>query len=133
MRVNSRYIPKVIYFFSFFLIYCFGNRLTANAFKKMGSLRKECSTTCHQAKHILKAKRNKFTQPECKTCHTGLSNKVVSSPFSTPESAGITAQNSRLLKSLIQAVPSLISKNKVKKSEKAGSSMAYVPAGEFIM
>ena len=60
MRVNSRYIPKVIYFFSFFLIYCFGNPLTANAFKKMGSLRKECSTTCHQAKHILKAKKNKF-------------------------------------------------------------------------
>ena len=133
MRVNSRYIPKVIYFFSFFLIYCFGNPLTANAFKKMGSLQKECSTTCHQAKHILKAKKNKFTQPKCKACHTGLSNKVVSSPFSTPESAGITAQNSFLLKSLIQAVPSLISKNKVKKSEKAGSSMAYVPAGEFIM
>ena len=133
MRVNSKYIPKAIYFFTFILTCGFGNPFTANAFEKMGPLRKECSTTCHQAEHILKAKKNKYTQPECKACHTGLPEKIVSSPFSIPESAHITGKNNLLLKSLIQAVPDSRSKKTVMTQGKAPSPMAYVSAGEFIM
>ncbi|MBC8286919.1 MAG: formylglycine-generating enzyme family protein [Nitrospinae bacterium] len=95
----------------------------------MGPLRKECSTTCHQAEHIQKAKKNKYTQPECKACHTGPSEKIAPSPFSTP--AGFTSKNSLLLKSLIQVVSDSQPKGTIMKKWKA--SMAYVPAGEFIM
>ena len=127
MRVNSRYNSKSIYFLTFILAIGFG--CPANAFEKMGPLRKECSTTCHQAEHIQKAKKNKYTQPECKSCHTGVSEKIALSPFSTPR--GLASNNSALLKSLIQAVPGSQTEGTVLKKGKA--SMALVPAGEFIM
>jgi len=93
----------------------------------MGPLQKECSTTCHQAEHILKAKKNKYTQPECKACHTG--QKIASPPFSKPTSH--VSNKSLLLKSLIQATPNSQPKGTIMKKWK--SSMAQVPAGEFIM
>ncbi|MZH03650.1 MAG: formylglycine-generating enzyme family protein [Nitrospinae bacterium] len=100
-----------------------------NAFEKMGPLRKECSTTCHQPEHILKAKKNKYTQPECKVCHSGAPGKIALSPFSTP--GGLPGKSNVLLKSLIQAVPNSQSAEKIEKKGKA--SMVLVPAGEFIM
>ena len=126
MRVNSRYVPRSIYFPIFFILAC-GFENPANAFEQMGPLQKECSTTCHQAEHILKAKKNKYTQPECKACHTG--QKIASSPFSTPTSR--VANKSLLLKSLIQATPNSQPQGTIMKKWK--SSMAQVPAGEFIM
>ena len=126
MRVNSRYVPRIIYFLIFFILAC-GFENPANAFEKMGPLQKECSTTCHQAEHILKAKKNKYTQPECKACHTG--QKIASSSLSTPTS--LVANKSLLLKSLIQATPNSQPKGSIMKKWK--SSMAQVPAGEFIM
>jgi len=126
MRVNSRYVPRTIYFLIFFIL-AFGFENPANAFEQMGPLQKECSTTCHQAEHILKAKKNKYTQPECKACHTG--HKIAPSPFSTPTSR--VANKSLLLKSLIQATPNSQPKGTIMKKWK--SSMAQVPAGEFIM
>jgi formylglycine-generating enzyme required for sulfatase activity len=125
MRYNSRYVPRSIYFFIFILAFGFEN--PANAFEQMGPLRKECSTTCHQAEHILKAKKNKYTQPECKACHTG--QKIVLSPFSTPISR--VSNKSLLLKPLIQAASNSRTKRTIMKKWK--SSMAEVPAGEFIM
>lgn len=129
MRVNSRYVPKSIYFLAFALAGSFVNPGISNAFEKLGALRKECRTTCHQAEHILKAKKDKFTQPECKSCHTGIAEKSPPSPFSTP--ARLAGKTNLLLKSLIQAVPDSRPKGKVRKQEK--SSMALIPAGEFIM
>ena len=126
MRVNSRYVPRIIYFLIFFILAC-GFENPANAFEQMGPLQKECSTTCHQAEHILKAKKNKFTQPECKACHTG--QKIASPPFSKPTSH--VSNKSLLLKSLIQATPNSQPKGTIMKKWK--SSMAQVPAGEFIM
>jgi formylglycine-generating enzyme required for sulfatase activity len=102
------------------------------AFEKLGSLRKECRTTCHQPEHILKAKKNKFTQDECKACHTGIVEKKVLSPFSIPASTGLIAKNSLLMKSIIQASPSSSSK-KTMSQDTPSTSMAKVPAGEFIM
>jgi formylglycine-generating enzyme required for sulfatase activity len=125
MRYNSRYIPRSIYFF--ILILAFGFENPANAFEQMGPLRKECSTTCHQAEHIIKAKKNKYTQPECKACHTG--QKIASSPFLTPTNR--VDNKSLLLKSLIQTTPNSQSKGTIIK--KWTSSMAQIPAGEFIM
>jgi len=127
MRVNYRYVQRSIYFLIFILACGLDN--PASAFEKMGPLRKECSTTCHQAEHIQKAKKDKYTQPECKACHTGPSEKIALSPFSTP--TGRVAKNSLLLKSLIQAVPDSKPKGTIMKKGKA--SMAQVPAGEFIM
>ena len=126
MRVNSRYVPRIIYFLIFFILAC-GFENPANAFEQMGPLQKECSTTCHQAEHILKAKKNKYTQPECKACHTG--QKIASPPFSKPTSH--VSNKSLLLKSLIQATPNSQPKGTIMKKWK--SSMAQVPAGEFIM
>ena len=125
MRVNCRY--KSVYFFAFILACFFCS--PAMAFEKLGPLRKDCQTTCHQAEHILKAKKNKFTQAECKACHTG--GKNILSPFSTPNPAG--GKNSLLLKSIIQAVPGSPPKEPAPKQKKASSSMAFIPAGEFIM
>lgn len=127
MRVNSRYVPKAIYFLAVIMAMGFSNPLASNAFEKLGPLQKECSTTCHQAEHILKAKKNKFTQPECKGCHVGQK----SSPFLTP--AGLTGKNSLLLKSLIQAVPNSQPKISTRVTKQEKTSMAYIPAGEFIM
>ena len=127
MRVNSRYVTGSIYFLAFILSYVFEG--PANAFEKMGPLRKECSTKCHQAEHILKAKKNKYTQPECKSCHTGLSEKIALSPFLTPR--GLVGNNNVLLKSLIQAVPDSQPEETALKNRK--SSMTLIPAGEFIM
>jgi formylglycine-generating enzyme required for sulfatase activity len=100
------------------------------AFEKMGPLRKECRSTCHQPEHILKAKKNKFTQEECKSCHTGIAEKSIPSPFSTPASTSLISKNSLLLKSIIQANPVHSPKNSVLQDKR---SMAEVPAGEFIM
>ncbi len=126
MRVNCRYkfkgISCGIYFF--ILAWGFFDPLTAMAFEKLGPFRKECKTTCHQPEHILKAKKSKFTQAECKACHTG--GKKILSPFSTPTSG----KSSLLLKSLIQATPGTSAKKP--KPEKL-SSMATIPMGEFIM
>jgi formylglycine-generating enzyme required for sulfatase activity len=133
MRVNSRYIPKSFFFLIVILTWGFGSPLTANPFEKMGPLRKECSTICHKVENILQAKRSKFTQPECKTCHKGLPKKIVLSPFSIPQLARITSNNSGLLKSLIQTTPNLQSKKTVLKEGNDSSRMAYIPAGEFIM
>ena len=133
MRVNSRYVLKSIYFHVFLLAWGLGKPLTAKAFEKMGPLRQECRTTCHQAEHILKAKKDKLTQPECKACHAGLSTKGTASPFSTYRPVGLIGKNGLLLKSLIQAVPDSQAKGKAKKDGKAPASMAYVPPGEFIM
>jgi len=102
------------------------------AFEKLGSLRKECRTTCHQPEHILKAKKTKFTQDECKACHTGIVEKEVLSPFSIPASTGLIAKNSLLLQSIIQASPNSSSK-KVMSQDTPSTSMVKVPAGEFIM
>jgi formylglycine-generating enzyme required for sulfatase activity len=128
MRVNSRHVQKQIYFFAFILLWGFGNPLAIMAFEKMGSLRKECQSTCHQAEHILKAKKNKFTQAECKACHTG----VVLSPFSPVGSTSLIGKNSLLLQSIIQANPGSSSK-KIMAQDKPSTSMVQVPAGEFIM
>jgi formylglycine-generating enzyme required for sulfatase activity len=125
MRINFSYVPRSIYFLIFILACGFEN--PANAFEKMGPLRKECSTTCHQVEHILKAKKNKYTQLECKACHIG--PEIASSPFSTPTDR--VANKSLLLKSLIQAVPN--SQPKTTLTKKGNASMAQVPAGEFIM
>jgi formylglycine-generating enzyme required for sulfatase activity len=125
MRVNSRYVLRTIYFFIFILACGFEN--PANAFEQMGPLQKECGTTCHQAEHILKAKKNKYTQPECKACHTG--QKIDSSPFLTPTSR--VANKSLLLNPLIQAASDSRPKGVIMKKWK--SSMAQVPAGKFIM
>jgi formylglycine-generating enzyme required for sulfatase activity len=99
----------------------------------MGPLRKECNTFCHQPEHILKAKKNKFTKPECKSCHTGSPEKIASSPFLAPELVSINDKTNLLLKSLIQTVPNSRSKKFFAKQGKTPASMAYVPAGEFIM
>lgn len=128
MRVNSRHVQKQIYFFTFILLWGFGNPLVTMAFEKMGPLRKECQSTCHQAEHILKAKKNKFTQAECKACHTG----SVLSPFSPVGSTSLIGKNSLLLQSIIHASPSSSSK-KIMAQDKPSTSMAEVPAGEFIM
>lgn len=138
MRVNSRYLSKSIYFLAFILASDFGNPLASNAFENSGPLRKECSTTCHQAEHILKAKKNKFTQPECKTCHTGVIEENTLSPFSVPTLAGLTGNNNRLLQPLIQTMPDSLAKNSTPKNstpvvKQKKPSMAYVPTGEFIM
>lgn len=125
-----------IYFLAGILICFFGNPMPADAFEKMGSLRKECRTTCHQAEHILKAKKDKFTQAECKACHTGVDNKDVSSPFSTPAPTSLISKNNLLLNSIIQAAPSSPMKKTAstpKPEANSTSTMAYVPAGEFIM
>ena len=127
MRVNSRYVPGLIYFLT--VILACGFVSPAGAFESMGSLRKECSTTCHQPEHIQKAKKDKYAQPECKACHTGASEAIALSPFSSPTS--LAGKNSVLLKSLIQAVPGSQSKGTITKNGK--ESMALVPAGEFIM
>ncbi len=133
MRVNFRYLSKSIYFLAFILASGFGNPLASNAFEKLGPLRKECHTTCHQAEHILKAKRNKFTQPECKACHTGVMEESTLSPFSAPIPAGLTGNNNLLLKSLIQTVSNSQAKTSIPVVKLKKPSMAYVPAGEFIM
>ncbi len=133
MRVNSRCLSKSIYFLAFILAPGFGNPLASNAFENPGPLRKECRTTCHQAEHILKAKKNKFTQPECKACHTGVIEESTLSPFSVPTPASLTGNNNLLLKSLIQTVPNSRAKNSTPVVKQKKSSMAYVPAGEFIM
>ena len=130
MRVNSRYVLKSIFFLAVVLILKSGDPLTAESFEKMGPLRKECSTSCHQSEHILKANKNRYTQPECVSCHVGPYDKVALSPFSAPKPAG---SNNLLLKSIIQAMPDTQSKKPVTDKEKELNSMAYVPAGEFIM
>ena len=130
MRVNSRYVLKSIFFLAVALILKSGNPLTAESFEKMGPLRKECSTSCHQSEHILKANKNRYSQPECASCHVGPYDKVALSPFSAPKPAG---SNNLLLKSIIQAMPDTQSKKPVTDKEKELNSMAYVPAGEFIM
>jgi hypothetical protein len=66
-------MPRSIYFFIFILACGFEN--PANAFEQMGPPQKECSTVCHQAEHILQAKKNKYTQPECKTFKTNESRR----------------------------------------------------------
>jgi formylglycine-generating enzyme required for sulfatase activity len=108
-----------------------GNPLPSLAFEKLGSLRKECRTTCHQPEHILKAKKNKDTQAECKTCHSGIAEKKALSPFSAPVPIGLTGTNNLLLKSIIQANPGSSSKEIMPPS--MSSAMTLVPAGEFIM
>ncbi len=131
MRVNSRH--ESICFLAFILAWGFFNPLASMAFEKLGTLRKECRTTCHQAEHIQKAKKNKFTQAECKACHTGVTEESTLSPFSVPTPAGLTGNNNLLLKSLIQTVPNSRAKNSTPVVEQKKLSMAYVPAGEFIM
>ncbi|MBT3922852.1 MAG: formylglycine-generating enzyme family protein [Nitrospina sp.] len=130
MRVKSGYILKSIYFFAFILIGVIGNPSACFAFEKLGALRKECQTTCHQPEHILKAKKNRFTQPECKTCHTGIVDNKVPSPFSALGPTGLLNQNSLLLKSIIQANPGSSSRVILQQDK---PSMAEVPAGEFVM
>ena len=132
MRVNSRH--EFIYFLAFILTWGFCNPLASMAFEKLGPLRKECRTTCHQAEHIQKAKKNKFTQAECKACHKGIAEKSTLSPFSTPNPTGFIGKNRLLLKSIIQAGPGSSSKQPVPQDKLSPStSMTKVPAGEFIM
>lgn len=132
MRV--KFSHPSIYVITFFLIWGFASPITATAFEKMGTLRKECQTTCHQPEHILKAKKNKFTQDECKACHTGVANQSAFSPFSIPKKAVPSTQNSLLLKSLIQANPGLTSKEPAPRDIRPSkATMAKIPAGEFIM
>ncbi len=130
MRVNSGYVLQPIFYLAFILALSIGSPLPSIAFEKMGPLRQECTTTCHQPEHILKAKKNKFEQEECKSCHTGITEKNASSPFSTP--VGLTRKNNLLLQSIIQARPASSVKEPVPE-EKGSASMAEVPAGEFIM
>jgi formylglycine-generating enzyme required for sulfatase activity len=130
MRVNSIHIKKSIYLFTLTLVCGVMDPLASFAFEKLGPLRKECRSTCHQPEHILKAKKNKYTQAECKACHTG--EKSIASPFSAPSSASLSGNNSLLLKSIIQANPSSPSK-KIIPQNKPLDSMVEVPAGEFIM
>ena len=132
MRVNSRH--EFIYFLAFILTWGFCNPLASMAFEKLGPLRKECRTTCHQAEHIQKAKKNKFTQAECKACHKGIAEKSTLSPFSTPNPTGFIGKNRLLFKSIIQAGPGSSSKQPVPQDKPSTStSMTKVPAGEFIM
>ena len=132
MRVNS--INKSIYFLALVLTWGIYNPLASTAFEKLGPLRKECQTTCHQAEHILKAKKNKFTQAECKACHTGIAENSTLSPFSTPSPAGLIGKNRLLLKIILQAGPGSSSKQPVPQDKLSPSTfMAKVPAGEFIM
>jgi formylglycine-generating enzyme required for sulfatase activity len=128
MRVNSRHIRKSIFFLTFILIG--SNPLACMAFEKLGSFRKECRTTCHQPEHILKAKKNKFTQAECKSCHTGIAEKSANSPFSAPSSISLNGNNSLLFKSIVQTSPGSSTQNLIPQDNR---SMVKVPAGEFIM
>ena len=43
------------------------------AFEEFGELRKQCQSTCHQAKHIKKSRQDKLSKPECQSCHVGIS------------------------------------------------------------
>ena len=130
MRVNFRYIPASIYYLALILLCGSATPQISIAFEKMGSFKKECRTTCHQPEHILKAKKNKFKQAECKGCHAGITEKRITSPFSTPDRVNRTGKNNLLLRSIVQASSS---PPKPVDEKKPSSSMAKVPAGEFIM
>ena len=132
MRINFRHVQRSIFFLSFVLIWDIGNPLASMAFEELGSMRKECRSTCHQPEHILKAMKNKYTQAECKACHTGIVEKMVSSPFSAPKPLRLISTNKLLLKPLIQ-VKSSPSSKEFMRQDKSTTAMAEVPAGEFIM
>ncbi len=132
MRVNFENIAPSIYYLALILLWSFANPLPSTAFEKMGPLRKECQTTCHQPEHILKAKKNKFKQAECKGCHTGIVEKTISSPFSTPAQGEFNTKKNLLSQSIL-LTESISSSTKSVHQERLSTSMAEIPAGEFIM
>ncbi len=115
MRVNSK--RARIYFFAVIVAWNFCDPFASVAFEKLGAFRKECRTTCHQAEHILTAKKNKFAQAECKACHVGeVAATTVSAEFVAPARA-----------------PVIIDTAAVASPSPTTNSMAKVPAGEFVM
>ena len=97
------------------------------AFEEFGKIRKQCQSTCHQAKHIKKSRQEKLSKPECRSCHVGISY-VSSSATEKRILRGL------LLKSLIQTTGSATKNTKIKQpSSKLLSGMALIPEGEFVM
>ena len=97
------------------------------AFEEFGEIRKQCQSTCHQAKHIKKSRQEKLSKPECRSCHVGISY-VSSSATEKLILRGL------LLKSLIQTTVSATKNTKTKQpSSKLLSGMALIPEGEFVM
>ena len=97
------------------------------AFEEFGEIRKQCQSTCHQAKHIKKSRQDKLSKPKCRSCHVGISY-VSSSATEKPILHGL------LLKSLIQTTGSATKNTKTKQpSSKPLSGMALIPEGEFVM
>ena len=139
MRINLLFNSNCFYFLALIFLWSLDSPPPSIAFEGMGYLKKECQTTCHQPEHILKAKKNKFIQAECKSCHighgVGHGDKKISSPFPATNLIENTGKNNILLQSIIQVGFGSVKKNKPSWQKEVSpiNLMSIIPAGEFVM